>query len=94
MLRKMIVAIAAAATLGVIALASTTASARPGWGGHATFRGGGGWYGGGWGWRGGPRFYGYGGPRFYGYGGPNYAYGYTCWRWIPTAWGPRRVWVC
>lgn len=24
----------------------------------------------------------------YGYGG------YDCWRWAPTAWGLRRVWVC
>ena len=21
-------------------------------------------------------------------------YGYDCWRWVPTAWGPRRIWVC
>ena len=90
MLRKTIVAIAAIAALGTVALSSNNASARGWGGGHVGFRGGG-WRGGGWrgsglGWR--------GGPRFYGYGGPYYAYGYTCWRWVPSVWGPRRVWVC
>jgi len=23
-----------------------------------------------------------------------YSYGYTCWRWVPTRFGWRRVWVC
>ena len=36
--------------------------------------------------------------RFFFVGGPFYAgygyYGYDCWRWVPTAWGPRRIWVC
>jgi len=28
-------------------------------------------------------------------GGPWWIGGYdSCWRWLPTAWGPRRVWVC
>jgi hypothetical protein len=31
------------------------------------------------------------GPGFFGFG--LYA-GYSCWRWAPTAWGPRRVWAC
>ncbi len=31
------------------------------------------------------------GRSFVGYG--LYA-GYSCWRWVPTAFGPRRVWVC
>jgi hypothetical protein len=36
------------------------------------------------------RFFFAGGPWFAGYG----YYGYDCWRWTPTPWGPRRVWVC
>jgi hypothetical protein len=33
--------------------------------------------------------------RFFFAGGPWFAnYGYDCWRWTPTPWGPRRVWVC
>jgi hypothetical protein len=36
------------------------------------------------------RFFFAGGPWFGGYG----YYGYDCWRWTPTPWGPRRVWVC
>ena len=35
------------------------------------------------------RFFFAGGPFFAAYG-----YGYDCWRWVPTAWGPRRIWVC
>jgi hypothetical protein len=28
-------------------------------------------------------------------GGPWWVGGYdSCWRWVPTAWGPRSVWVC
>jgi hypothetical protein len=23
-----------------------------------------------------------------------YGYGYSCWRWVPTAYGLQRVWVC
>jgi hypothetical protein len=30
-----------------------------------------------------------GGPWWYG----DYGYDY-CWQWVPTAWGPRRVWTC
>ena len=65
MLRKLSLVAVAAASLGVAALAPTSASA---WGGHG-WGGGwhGGWHGGGWGW-GGPRFY-VGGPGYYGYGG-------------------------
>jgi len=55
MLRKLSLVAVAAASLGVAALAPTSASA---WGGH-------GWHGGGWG---GPRFF-VGGPAYYGYGG-------------------------
>ena len=76
MLRKLSLVAVAAASLGVAALAPTSASAfGPGW--H------GGWHGGwhrGFGW--GPRFY-VGGPGYYGYGG--------CYarRLVPTPWGPR-----
>src|SRR5262245_31453800 len=35
------------------------------------------------------RFFFIGGPVFAAYG-----YGYDCWRWVPTAWGVRRIWVC
>jgi hypothetical protein len=31
--------------------------------------------------------------RFFGVG-PVYVAGYSCWRWIPTVYGPRRIWVC
>jgi hypothetical protein len=81
MLRKLSLAAAAAVSLGVAALAPTSASA---WGG--------GWHGG-WhpGWHGGfYHHYGYG-PRFY-VGGPAYSYGYGgCYarRLVPTPWGPR-----
>jgi len=75
MIRKLSLVAAAAASLGVVALAPTSASA---WGG--------GWHGdrhGGWhrGW-GGPRVV-VGGPALYGYGG--------CYarRLVPTPWGPR-----
>jgi hypothetical protein len=83
MLRKLSLVAVAAASLGVAALAPTSASA---FGGHGW---GGGWHGG---WRGG-----WGGPRFfvsgpyYGYGAYG-AYGYGgCYvrRLVPTPWGPR-----
>jgi hypothetical protein len=35
------------------------------------------------------RFFFVGGPVFAAYG-----YGHDCWRWVPTAWGVRRIWVC
>src|SRR6202045_3116862 len=74
MLRKLSLVAVAAASLGVAALAPTSASAWGGW--H------GGWHGGGWhrGWVG-PRFY-VGGPTYYGYGG--------CYarQLVPTPWGP------
>ena len=76
MLRKLSLVAVAAVSLGVAALAPTSASA---FGGHG-WRGG--WHGGGWGW---------GGPRFY-VGGPGYGYGYGgCYarRLVPTPWGPR-----
>jgi hypothetical protein len=89
MLRKLSLAAVAAVSLGVAALAPSSASA---WGG--------GWHGGDWhggwhpGWHAGfyHRGYGYYGPRFY-VGGPvyrSYAYG-GCYvrRVVPTPWGPR-----
>jgi hypothetical protein len=87
-MRKIIIGLAAAASVAALTLPtlSTDASAR-GWGHHrGGWHGGGGWRGG-WGWRG-----------YYGY--PSYAYypGYSCWRsvraWGPYGWYWRRVWVC
>jgi hypothetical protein len=78
MIRKLSLAAVAAIALGAAALAPTSASAWGGW--HGGWHGGG-WHGGwhrGWGW----------GPGYYG------AYGVSCWRWVPTPWGPRRRWVC
>ncbi|MGZ5871607.1 MAG: sulfur globule protein precursor [Bradyrhizobium sp.] len=74
MLRKLSLVAVAAASLGVAALAPTSASAWGGW--H------GGWH---HGW-GGPRIF-VGGPAYYGYG---YGYGgcYTR-QLVPTPWGPR-----
>jgi hypothetical protein len=103
MLRKMIVGIAAAATIaGGVALSATEASAR-----HGGFHGGGFRHGG---FRhGGFRVAHFGGfhrfHRFHHFGfrharffgGPVYAYGYGdgCWQWVPNYWGGlRRVWVC
>ena len=74
MLRKLSLVVVAAASLGVAALAPTSASA---WGGHGWH---GGWHGGGWGW---------GGPRLF-VGGPAYGYGGCYVRRLaPTPWGPR-----
>jgi hypothetical protein len=74
MLRKLSLVVVAAASLGVAALAPTSASA---WGGHGWH---GGWHGGGWG---GHRFF-VGGPAYgYGYGGCYVR------RLVPTPWGPR-----
>jgi hypothetical protein len=76
MLRKLSLVAVAAVSLGVAALAPTSASAWGGW--H------GGWHGG-WG---GPRFF-VGGPAFYGYG---YGYGNDSCnvrQLVPTPWGPR-----
>jgi hypothetical protein len=84
MLRKLSLVAVAAASLGVAALAPTSASAFGGHGWH------GGWHGewhGGWG---GPRFFA-GGPGYYGYGAyAGYGYG-GCYvrRLVPTPWGPR-----
>jgi hypothetical protein len=77
MLRKLSLVAVAAASLGLAALAPTSASAFGPHGFH-----GGGWHGG---WHGGPRFL-VGGPGYYGYGG----YG-GCYvrRLVPTPWGPR-----
>ena len=76
MFRKFSLVALAAASLGVAALAPTSASA---WGGG--WHGGHGWHGG---WH-----RGWGAPRFY-VGGPNYGYG-GCYvrRLVPTPWGPR-----
>jgi hypothetical protein len=83
MLRKLSLVAVAAASLGLAALAPTSASA---WDGHGWHGGGwhGGWHGG-WGW-GGRRFYA-GGPAYFGYG---YGYG-GCYvrQLVPTPWGPR-----
>ena len=75
MLRKLSLAAVAAASLGVAALAPTSASAWGGW--HH------GWHHG-WGW-GGPRVV-IGGPAYY----AGYGYG-GCYvrRLVPTPWGPR-----
>jgi len=50
---------------------------------------------------GGGRFHGHGrfvhrhGRVFFVGGGPWWVGGYNnCWQWVPTAWGPRRVWAC
>jgi hypothetical protein len=74
MLRKLSLVVVAAASLGVAALAPTSASA---WGGHGWH---GGWHGGGWG---GPRLF-VGGPG-YGYGSG----GCYVRQLVPTPWGPR-----
>jgi hypothetical protein len=92
MLRKSIIALAAAAALGIGALASTPASAHWGhWGGHFGFH---------------RAFFFHrafvGHPFFlhrYAFYRPIYLDdGYGCWRWrrVPTYWGWhwRRVWVC
>jgi hypothetical protein len=91
MFRKLSLAAAAAVSLGVAALAPTSASA---WGGgyHGGWHGGG-WHGGGYHTGFYHRPYGWGyGPRFY-VGGPAYGYGYGggCYvrRVVPTPWGPR-----
>ena len=80
MLRKLSLAAVAAASLGVAALAPTSAFAWGGW--HDGWHGG--WHhGGGWG---GPRYF-VGGPAYYGYGS-----GYDgCYvrQLVPTPWGPR-----
>ena len=79
MLRKLLMIVVAAAALGA-AVIPNEASARRG---HGGWRGG--WHGHSWGWRG----YGWR-PYYSGYAG----YGYSCWRWVYTPHGPRRVWVC
>ncbi len=82
MLRKLSLVAVAAASLGMAALAPTSASAHWHGGWHG---GGGGWHHGGWhrgGW-GGPRLYA-GGPAYYGGYGGCYAR-----RLVPTPWGPR-----
>jgi hypothetical protein len=85
MFRKLSLAAAAAVSLGVAALAPTSASAFGGW--HGGWHGGyhpgfhSGFYHRGWGY----------GPRFY-VGGPAYGAGYGgCYvrRVVPTPWGPR-----
>ena len=82
MLRKLSLGLVAAASLGIAALAPTSASAWYG-GWH-----GGGWHHHGWGW-GGPRII-VGGPAYYD-GGYGYGYGGGCYarRLVATPWGPR-----
>jgi hypothetical protein len=89
MLRKLSLVVVAAASLGVAALAPTSASAHwhGGWHHHHGWHHG--WHHhhhGGWGW-GGPRFFA-GGPGF-GYGGEG-----CLPRLVPTPWGPRLVNRC
>ena len=79
MLRKTILALAAAATLGAAALAPNTASA---WGGH-------GWYGG---WHGGWHHGWWGHPFVRVYAGPVYG-GCMVRRWVYTPYGPALRWV-
>jgi hypothetical protein len=81
MFRKLSLVAIAAVSLGVTALAPTSASA--GSGGHNWH---GGWHGGGWG-HGGPRFY-VGGPAYYGPGYGGYGGCYVR-RLVPTPLGPR-----
>jgi hypothetical protein len=92
MLRKTLVAIAAAATIGTTMLIPTDASA--GYGGYGNrFYGGYGnhgsrFYGG----FKHAHFYGFRNARFYGYGNSYYG---NCWRWVPTRWGYyTKAWVC
>jgi hypothetical protein len=79
MLRKIIVALAVAAMLGATMLIPTDASARP--------RGGHGGYG----------FHRGGGGNFHFRSArvfrvaPLYV---SCWRWVPSRWGPVKIWVC
>ena len=104
MLRKMAIVVTAAATFGGVIMASSTdASAQwrgVGWGGGVARVGGWGWRGPGWGWGGG---WGWRGAGW----GPGWGWGVaaapivvgvpvvvSCWRWVPTVWGPARVWVC
>jgi hypothetical protein len=87
MFRKLSLAAAAAVSLGIAALAPTSASAWVGGYHGGGYHGGyheGGWHGGGFYHRG----FGYG-SRFY-VGGPSYGYG-GCYarRVVPTPWGPR-----
>jgi hypothetical protein len=67
-----------------------------GWGGHPRAAMIGGWRGGNWhhaAFRHGRFFHRHN--RFFFVGAPFFAaYGYDCWRWVPTAWGVRRIWVC
>jgi hypothetical protein len=81
MMRKLGFAIAAAAAIGAATLTPTVASAHwrsYGNGGHDY-----GMY------RGGGHSHGFQGPRFFRFHGfPG------CWRWVPTPYGPTKVWVC
>jgi hypothetical protein len=89
MLRKLSLVAFAAASLGLAALAPTTASAFGGHGGHGGFHGGG-FHGGGWhdGHFGARRFFVGGGYYGYGYGYGGYDGCYER-RLVPTPWGPR-----
>ena len=63
-----------------------------GWGAWRGGWGGVGWGGGGWGWGGGwGPGWGWGAAAV---GVPVAVYGVSCWRWVPTAWGWTRAWVC
>src|SRR5689334_7934669 len=62
-----------------------------GWGWRGARVAGWGWRGRGWGWRRAGWGWGWGGLGFAAVGIP---VAYSCWRWVPTGWGPARVWVC
>jgi len=79
MLRKIMIVLIAIAAMGAVAM-PTGVSAR---GGHGGYRGG--YHGG---YRGGYGYRSYGYPYYYS------GYGYSCWRWVVTPVGPRRVWAC
>lgn len=109
MVRKTIIALAAAAMAAMLTIPTTDALARGGGHGGGGFRAGG-LHGGFGGFRGGGVRFGSVGafrggfhrgffPRnrvfvrrapFFGYG----LYASSCWRWVPTGYGLRRVWVC
>jgi len=92
MLRRILIALAAVAAIGLASVPDVALARGHGGGGHGGGWHGGGWHGGGWGWGWG----GWGAP--YWYGPPYYYEPYGCWRRIKVAtrhgWRWRRVWVC
>lgn len=98
MLRRMIVAAAAVAALGVLAIPQTASARYGGWYGGHSWHGGHGWHGWHGGWRHRPHWgWRHGFPRYGFYRGGYGAYaGCIRWRQVPTPWGFqwRRVNVC